>query len=156
MGFRFTLPLLAAAALFSGSAAAQPAMPDPAHLQFRLPRDIQWRPASGGIAETANLFGGAGTPGPYATAVHYFPGKFSEAHTHNHDRHIYVVSGTWWVGTSDKVDPDKAMPIPAGSYVKHVAGKIHWDGAKNEDVRLVIFGIGQGAGSTTNQAGAGR
>jgi quercetin dioxygenase-like cupin family protein len=137
------LPLLAATTLICGNAAAQPAMPDPAHLQFKLPKDIPWRSASGGIAETASLFGGAGQPGPYATAVHYFPGKFSEAHTHNHDRHIYVVSGTWWVGTSDKVDPDKAMPIPAGSYVKHVAGKIHWDGAKNEDVRLVIFGIGQ-------------
>ncbi len=154
MRFRFTL--LAAALLLSAPAAAQPAMPDPNNLTYRLPKDIPWRPASGGIAETASLFGSAGQPGPYATAVHYFPNKFSEAHTHNHDRHIYVVSGTWWVGTTDKVDPDKAMPISAGSYVRHVAGKIHWDGAKNEDVRLVIFGIGQSANPNPAGTAAGR
>lgn len=144
MTFRSQPCLSLLAALFlSGGATAQPAMPDPSHLQFKLPKDIQWRSASGGIAETASLFGSANQPGPYGVAVHYFPNKFSEVHSHNHDRNIYVVSGTWWVGTIDKVDPSQATPIPAGSYVRHVAGTTHWDGAKNEDVRLVIFGIGQ-------------
>ena len=155
MKMRLILPLLAPAFLAVG-ASAQPAMPDPSHLQFKLPKDIQWRSASGGIAETASLFGGGAQGGPYGTAVHYFPNKFSEAHTHNHDRNIYVVSGTWWVGTTDKVDPDKAMPIPAGSYVRHVAGQIHWDGAKNEDVRLVIFGISPPNANAGNAAAAGR
>ena len=56
----------------------------------------------------------------------------SRPHFHPNDRFCIVLSGTWWEGTGEKFDPDNTVPMPAGSYVIHYGGKIHYDGAKNE------------------------
>ena len=69
-------------------------------------------------------------------------GHFSAAHFHSTDRFAYIISGTWWVGTTDTVDPDKAYPMPAGSFVTNLANKVHWDGAKDTDVILQMVGMG--------------
>lgn len=136
------LGLVLVAGARQAAMAGTPIAPDPTHIPFTLPNDIKWRAASGGIAEIASLFGDSGKPGPYGVLVHYFPNKFSAVHSHSTDRNIYVVSGTWWVGSSDTVDPDKAYPMPAGSYVTDIANTAHWDGAKDEGCVLVIFGLG--------------
>jgi hypothetical protein len=44
------------------------------------------------------------------------------------------------MGTGEKFDPDSTVPAPAGSYVIHHGGKVHYDGAKNEE--MVICGSG--------------
>jgi hypothetical protein len=61
---------------------------------------------------------------------------------HPTDRYIYVISGTWWVGTDAKYDPDNIVPVPAGSYVTHFGKQIHYDGAKDEEFVLEIVGMG--------------
>ena len=38
------------------------------------------------------------------------------------------------MGTGDKFDPESAVPAPAGSCVIHYAGKVHYDGAKEEEI----------------------
>jgi hypothetical protein len=54
-----------------------------------------------------------------------------------------VLSGTWWVGTGPKFDPDHlTVPMPAGSFVTHFGKQVHWDGAKDEDAVLLIMGEG--------------
>jgi hypothetical protein len=55
---------------------------------------------------------------------------------------ITVFKGTWWVGTGDKFDPEATVPLPVGSYVTHSGKEIHWDGAKNEEVWLLMAGEG--------------
>jgi hypothetical protein len=40
--------------------------------------------------------------------------------------------------------------MPAGSFVVHFGGKVHYDGAKNEECELLIFGEGPG---TSTRAG---
>jgi hypothetical protein len=35
------------------------------------------------------------------------------------------------MGTGEKFDPESTVPAPAGSYVIHYAGKVHYDGAKD-------------------------
>jgi hypothetical protein len=68
---------------------------------------------------------------------------FSHPHFHPNDRYIVVLSGTWWVGTGPKFDPEHGTtPMPAGSFVKHFGKEVHWDGAKDEDAVLLIMGEG--------------
>ena len=66
----------------------------------------------------------------------------SHPHFHPNDRYITVLSGTWWVGTGKKFDPDSTVPLPAGSVVTHYGKQIHYDGAKDEAVTLEIVGEG--------------
>ena len=53
---------------------------------------------------------------------------------------ITVLKGTWWVNTGANYDPDGMKPVPAGSYVVHYGGQIHYDGAKDEECILQIVG----------------
>jgi hypothetical protein len=66
----------------------------------------------------------------------------SRPHWHPHDRFITVISGTWWVGSGDKFDPDNTVPLAAGSFVTHFGKQIHYDGAKDEEAVLEIVGMG--------------
>jgi hypothetical protein len=36
--------------------------------------------------------------------------------THAQDRHVVVLSGTWWTGTGKDFDPSKAVPLKASGY----------------------------------------
>jgi hypothetical protein len=72
----------------------------------------------------------------------------SRPHYHQFDRYIYVISGTWWVGTGTKFDPSTTVGMPPGSFVTHYAKGIHWDGAKDADCVIEI--VGMGPATTTN------
>ena len=52
-----------------------------------------------------------------------------------------VLSGTWWVSTSEFFDPAQTVGYPAGSVLTDLPGGIHWDGAKPEtgDATIAIF-----------------
>jgi len=66
----------------------------------------------------------------------------SKPHTHPTDRHVTVLSGTWWAGTDASGDPNKTVPLGPGSYMLHPAGKVHFDGAKDVEAIVEIKGIG--------------
>ena len=72
----------------------------------------------------------------------WLPHHMSRPHTHPHDRHIVVLSGTWWVGTGKDFSPDTTTPLPAGTVVTHIAKQVHYDGANDEPVTLEIVGEG--------------
>jgi len=72
----------------------------------------------------------------------FAPGTFSRPHFRPNDRIIVVVSGTWWIGTGEKFDPDGTTPMPAGRFVLHYGGKVHYDGAKTEECEIIIYGMG--------------
>src|SRR5881397_394753 len=88
------------------------------------------------------LYGDPTKPGPYVVRVKWLPGNMSRPHSHPSDRFIVVLSGTWWTGTGEKYDPENTIPMPAGSFVTHFGGKIHYDGAKDEEAVLQIHGMG--------------
>jgi quercetin dioxygenase-like cupin family protein len=75
----------------------------------------------------------------------------SHPHFHPHDRFITVLKGTWWVGTGTKYDPDSTTPVPTGSFVRHFAKQIHYDGAKDEEVTLEILGDGPATATPAEQ-----
>ena len=114
---------------------------DPAALVYRLPSQIQWTDDPNG-AKTAVLAGDPSKPGLYVVLVKWTPHHMSHPHRHPNDRFVTVLSGTWWVGTGTKFDPESTVPMPAGAFVKHFGKQVHYDGAKDEEAVLEIVGEG--------------
>ncbi len=114
---------------------------DPKAISIHLPADIEWKDSGGG-AETAKLAGDESKPGLYVILVKWKAHHNSRPHFHPNDRFITVLSGTWWVNTGPKYDPDGMKPVPAGSFVTHYKNEVHYDGARDADVILEIVGMG--------------
>jgi quercetin dioxygenase-like cupin family protein len=107
------------------------------------PDEMEWKsPLGAGSTPVAFLEGDPSKLGIYVLRVNFPPNVFSRPHKHREDRHIVVLKGTWYMGTGDKFDLSKAVPMPVGSYIKHPAGEVHWDGANDEEVVLQIVGYG--------------
>jgi hypothetical protein len=134
-----------AALLTSPSRAAQP---DPKAVIYTLPDKIEWR--VGEASDNATLQGDPSKPGVYIQLTKWHPGHMSRPHFHSTERYITVLSGTWWIGTGNKYDPDSTYPVPAGTYVVDRAGGVHYDGAK--DVECVLEIVGTGPMTTTQVA----
>src|SRR6202161_3942282 len=132
---------IAAATVFAGFFSVQAASPDPKVLSYQLPDKIHWTENAGG-AKQAGLVGDPSKAGLYIVLTKWTPHHMSHPHFHPNDRFITVISGTWWVGTGSKYDPDSTTPIPAGSFVTHYGKQIHYDGAKDEPTVLEIVGEG--------------
>lgn len=115
---------------------------DPKAVQVVDPAEIKWALDDRGNAETALLFGDPSKPGPYVMRIKWAPGKMSRPHMHNTDRFFVVISGTWWVGTGTRFDPDSTVPARAGSFVIHHANQAHFDGAKDEETIIQVWGTG--------------
>jgi mannose-6-phosphate isomerase-like protein (cupin superfamily) len=115
---------------------------DPAAVEFTAPDDIEWVRNAEGTNETAVLFGDPAKPGPYVMRIKWLPGHMSRPHTHDVDRFFVVISGTWWLGTGDTFDPDSTVPVTAGTYVIHHANQIHYDGAKDGETVIQVWGMG--------------
>ena len=115
---------------------------DRAAVDFKTPADIKWVKNAAGTNEQAILFGDPAKPGPYVVRVKWLPGNMSRPHSHPNDRFFVVLSGTWWVGTGEKYDPESTVPVPPGSYVIHYGGKLHYDGAKKEEAIIQVWGMG--------------
>jgi hypothetical protein len=132
---------IAAATMLASVCSVKAAAPDPKVLAFTLPDKIHWTENAGGASQ-AVLAGDPEKPGLYVVLTKWHPHHMSHPHFHPNDRYITVISGTWWVGTGSKYDPDSTTAIPAGSFVTHYGKQIHYDGAKDEEVTLEIVGMG--------------
>jgi hypothetical protein len=128
------------AALFLASCTILAAALDPSAIQMTLPKDIKW--TDNGQSATAILAGDPNKPGIYVELTRWHAGHMSRPHFHQFDRYIYVIQGTWWVGTGTKYDPDSTVPMPTGSFVTHFGKGIHYDGAKDADCIIEIVGMG--------------
>ena len=112
------------------------------------PADIKWVRNAAGTQETVTLFGDPSKPGMYVQRLRWLPGNMSRPHFQPNDRFVVVIEGTWWLGSGDKYDPNSTVPAPAGTFVVHRAGEIHYDGAK--DAPVVIQVTGMGPNTSTN------
>ena len=115
---------------------------DRAAVDFTPPSEIKWVKNPAGTNEQAILYGHPAKPGPYVVRIKWLPGNMSRPHFHPNDRFFVVISGTWWMGTGETFDPDSTVPAPAGSYVIHYANKVHYDGAKDEEAVIQVWGMG--------------
>ncbi len=115
---------------------------DPKAIAIQLPKDIKWTVNAAAGSEVAVLVGDPAKPGLYIVLQKWLPHHNSRPHFHPNDRFITVISGTWWVNTGPKYDLEGMKPIPAGSFVTHYGGQIHYDGAKDGETVLQIVGMG--------------
>ncbi|MFZ4690639.1 MAG: cupin domain-containing protein [Polymorphobacter sp.] len=108
------------------------------------PEQLVWRPVPNSFGvESAVISGNPAKPGVYVVRVRFPPHVMDRPHWHSGDRHVTVLKGTWFAGTGVRFDPASAAPLPAGSYMFHPAGGIHWDGAYGDEEAIVqIIGIG--------------
>jgi quercetin dioxygenase-like cupin family protein len=107
------------------------------------PEDVVWndRPGYDGV-KFAVLQGDPSKPGVYVIRAKFSPGTMTRPHWHPEDRYVIVVSGTWYTGEGDSFEPDKTVPLKAGSFMLHPGKAHHYDGAKDEEVIVQIIGIG--------------
>ena len=121
---------------------------DPSAVTILQPEEILWRGARAN--QRALLAGDPSKAGMYVMMAKWPKGNtFSHPHFHTNDRYVYVLDGTWWVGTGNKFDPGNLMvPVKAGTFVTEFGKQVHWAGAKDEDAVILIFG----EGPTTNTA----
>ena len=121
---------------------------NPKAIAVRQADDIKWRDPTGAAGVNQKvLFGDPTKPGFYMVMNRFQPGNFSKPHFHPNDRFITVVKGTWYVGTGNKWDKDATIPVKAGGAVTHFGKEIHYDGAKDEEVVVII--TGEGPATTT-------
>jgi hypothetical protein len=124
---------------------------DPAAVVFKMPDQIQWKENTTAGNANAVLYGDPSKPGLYIVLVKWHAGHMSHPHFHPNDRFITVISGTWWVGTGTKFDPEATVPMPAGSFVTHFGKQVHYDGAKEGDTVLEIVGEGPATSTPAEQ-----
>ena len=105
---------------------------------------VQWRPLPGSHGvESALIAGNPSQPGTYVIRVKFPPHVMDRPHRHNRDRHVTVLQGRWFAGTGPDFAPGAAVALPAGSYMFHPAGGVHWDGSNSDDTVIVQI-IGEG------------
>jgi len=109
------------------------------------PGEEQYKNPFGVGVEVATMYGDPSKPGIYVIRIKWPPGIMSKPHKHPEDRHVVVISGTWYTGTGDDFEPAKAVPLKAGAYMMHPAGKVHWDGTREEGAVIQITGYGPSA-----------
>ncbi|MGB8839729.1 MAG: cupin domain-containing protein [Aliidongia sp.] len=136
-------PLLAAAPrLLIGE--AQASTLNPAQTMITPPDQIEWKTRPNWPKDSvaqANLFGDLNQPGQYYLLVKWYPGYMSAPHYYATDRLCVVVSGTWWVNSGADFDPASCLPVPAGSFIRRVAGTPHYDGVVATGTEPVIIAI---------------
>jgi len=114
---------------------------DPSAATIMLPDQIPWR--DHGTFRLANLSGNPDKGGVFVQMLMLLKGAdFSRPHVHPGPLFTTVLSGTWWVGTGNKFDPANTVPMKPGTFVTHFGNRVHWDGAKDDDVTLLIIGEG--------------
>jgi quercetin dioxygenase-like cupin family protein len=118
-------------------------VPNPANIPFIPPDKLQAMFAGNG-EQQIKLFGDPSKPGMYGVLIKWDPGKGSRPHMHDQDRFIYVVSGTWWVSSSNHYDPKLSYPMPQGSFVTDLANTVHWDGARAGGPPAILELVGMG------------
>ena len=105
--------------------------------------DLVWKdyPGLPGV-RFAVVFGDPSKEGPYTIRVTFAPGVMSLPHYHPEARYVTVLKGTWWAGVGDTFDRNATVPVPAGTSAMHFPRKVHYDGAKDEEVMVQISGWG--------------
>jgi hypothetical protein len=133
----------------SGPASEPPRAPggpnvDPTARIAKKQEDMVWTRAADG-STFVNVFGDPGKAGLYVQFVRRPPNSWSTAHRHPNDQFLWVMGGRMYLGTGSSVDKDKTVGMPKGSYIHDFANGTHYEGTKDEDLWLLVAGMGPAA-----------
>jgi ChrR-like protein with cupin domain len=148
---RFLMLAVGIAATVLSSGAARAADLDTKAVSYTPVDKIQWRDNPAGTNQSAILYGDPRKPEPYAMLIRWKAGNMSRPHFHPNDRFFVVLSGTWWVGSGTKFDPEATVPMSAGTYVVHYGKGVHFDGAKQGDTVIMLHGMGPATSTPAEQ-----
>jgi quercetin dioxygenase-like cupin family protein len=106
--------------------------------------EMKWSP-QGGLAlpgvEQASLVGDPSKPGPYTIRLKFPAGYKLAPHTHPDPREVTILSGTWYTGYGEQVDPVLFKALPAGSFYTEPANLPHFVQVR-DDVVIQVSGVG--------------
>ena len=111
-----TAAVAALALAMAGTAAAQGGNDTEA---FISAKDIEWSPAPASLppgAKIAVLHGDPGKAGPFVLRLMTPAGYKISPHWHSQDEALTVISGTLYIGMSDKYEPSTARGLQAGGF----------------------------------------
>lgn len=130
-----TIPLAAAISLCAFAALAADM---PSEGVMMNPSDIKWGPAPPVLpkgAKAAVLFGDPGKPGPFVMRLMTPGGTYKIApHWHTNAEVLTVISGTFYLGSGDKLDMSKGHTLKAGGFHYLPAKAHHYAYAKGPTV----------------------
>ena len=128
----------------SAPMSAAASAPKPADHVMIKPDDIKWSPAPSALppgAMIAVLDGDPFAPGLFTMRLKAPPGYKIPAHSHPSDEHVTVISGSFYMGLGDKLDPAKSTMMPNGSFMVMRQGTRHFAWSKGESV-VQLHGMG--------------
>ena len=149
----FQLAVVSTALAFVSLLAPAAWAQNPADHMMVTPADLKW-------ADVATMPPGvkiAVIQGPLNEAVPYtarlkFPADYKlPAHWHPGIEHVTVISGTFNMGTGDKLDAAKTMPLSAGSVAIMSPKTQHFAWTREETI-IQIHGVGPSAINYVNPA----
>ena len=148
-------PLALGLCVLFGSANAAAADQDAETISILQTDKMEWKdfPGLPGVKFVV-LTGNPSQAGLYVIRAKFAPHTMSRPHWHPEARYVTVLKGTWWAGTGENFDPSSTTPIPTGSFAIHAPGKVHYDGAKDEEVIVQISGTGPSGTNVVNPGDA--
>lgn len=104
--------------------------------------DLEWDETRNELQQKV-IYGDPSKEGLYILRARFPVGVTSRPHYHTQDRFVSVIEGTWYAGTGASRDINRTTAIPAGGFMIHPAGGVHYDGANHEAPVIVeIRGMG--------------
>jgi hypothetical protein len=149
----FLLNRLLTLALALAALGPTAAMAESGDLITVMPADLKWTDA-GGIppgAKIAMIEGNPGEAGPFTFRVK-FPANYKlPAHWHPAIEHVTVISGTFNIGTGDKLDMEKTKAVTAAgvAFAQPKTNHFVWTG---EETEVQVHGVGPTAINYVNPA----
>ena len=101
-----------------------------------------WKNPFGVGVEVATLQGDPSKEGIYVLRIKWPPGIMSKPHKHPEDRHVVVLSGTWYTGTGESVRTRQGHSDEDRWLHDASKGAVHWDGTREEGAVIQIIGYG--------------
>lgn len=137
---------------FGGMLALEASAQSTAHTMV-VPSELKWGPVPSlpPGAEIAVIQGPMNTATPFTVRLK-FPADYKiPAHSHPAIEHVTVLSGTFNMGTGDKLDPAQTMALPPGGMAIMQPGTNHFAWTKEETI-VQLHGVGPWAVNYVNPA----
>jgi len=109
---------------------------------FRLPDQIKWEVRPGATDQTAMLYGDPAKAGMYVQLTKRGPDVWSQPHSHQNERFITVLAGTFLIGTGPKFDKKNTVAVGPGGVVHDIPNQMHYDGTGPEGATLEFIAMG--------------
>jgi hypothetical protein len=112
---------------------------------FKLPDQFKWESRPGSTDQTAILFGDPSKAGLYVQVTKRGPNVWSQPHSHQNERFITVLAGTFLIGTGPKFDKNNTVTVGPGGVVHDIPNQMHYDGTGPEGATLEFIAMGPAA-----------